>query len=290
MTEAAVTLAAGDSRCVVLPSIGGSLASWTIAGQPMLRTASANAISDGDPLGMASFPLVPFSNRIGHGQFEWDGQNVEIAKNFAPEPHAVHGLGWSGPWAVKAVTSDSTAMTFEHSADERWPWAFLAEQLITIGESFLSLSLSVTNNSDITTPLAFGHHPYFDQAGASLQFDADRVWMNGDDALPTKCSAPRDRFDFRHSNPVAGRDIDHCFAGWSGSAHIEWIDRPLGLDIVTTPPLGAVVLFIPEGGDAFCFEPVPHINNALNLGAHQPGMPALPPGASFATEILFRAT
>jgi aldose 1-epimerase len=289
MTADALTLVVGDSRCIILPSLGGSLACWTIAGQPMLRTASAEAIAAGDPLTMATFPLVPFSNRIGQGRFKWGGHDVTLTQNFVPEPHAIHGVGWQDKWTVSGVSDDAATLTFQHEADDRWPWGFSAEQRIEIGERHLALLLTVRNTAAIAVPLAFGHHPYFDQAGARLQFQARRVWMNGEDALPSEAIAPLGPFDFAETGIVEGRDIDHCFAGWSGRARVEWAERPLALDITTTPPLGAAVVYIPKDGDAFCFEPVPHINNALNMPGHEPGMPIIEPGASFKTEIMFRA-
>ena len=59
-----------------------------------LRRTDGTAIETDDPLQFASFPLVPFSNRIADGRFEWDGEQIEIDPNFAPEPHAIHGVGW----------------------------------------------------------------------------------------------------------------------------------------------------------------------------------------------------
>jgi galactose mutarotase-like enzyme len=58
----------------------------------MLRTASAEAIAAHDPLGMASFPLVPYSNRIADARFGWAGQthaDVDHAVVYTPAgaPH-----------------------------------------------------------------------------------------------------------------------------------------------------------------------------------------------------------
>jgi aldose 1-epimerase len=89
-----VELRSGDARCVLYPAIGGSIAGWSIGDQHMLKRASDEDVTAVDPLRMASFPLVPYSNRIGHGRFDWDGHAVGITPNFPPEPHAIHGVGW----------------------------------------------------------------------------------------------------------------------------------------------------------------------------------------------------
>ncbi|MDZ7588822.1 MAG: hypothetical protein U5J78_06715 [Parasphingorhabdus sp.] len=84
--------------------------------------------------------------------------------------------------------------------------------------------------------------------------------MNGEDALPLQAHSPDGPYDFQKAASVAGRDIDHCFSGWSGNARIEWSGRAYALEILSDQP--AAVVFIPARGNAFCVEPVPHVNNA----------------------------
>ncbi len=280
-------LRCGTAVCDVYPALGGSIGRWSIGDQAMLRTASAAAIAQGNMLGMASFPLVPYSNRIGHAQFAWGGETITLARNFPPEPHAIHGLGWQRAWLVTAQQEDRLTLTLQCAAGPDWPWPFSAEQQIILGADRLTLRLSATNEADRPVPLAFGHHPYFDADGATLAFFADRVWMTGDDALPTIAVEPANAFDFAGGAPVQGRAIDHCYAGVTEPAQIGWSGRPLALAV--TSDLPAAIVYIPHHGDAFCVEPVPHINNALNLPGHTPAMPVIAPGETFETVIIFEA-
>jgi aldose 1-epimerase len=284
-----LTIGRGDGCCTVYPELGGSLGCWTVAGQDMLRAASAAAVADGEMLGMATFPLVPFSNRIGPAQFEWDGRKIHLSKNFAREPHAIHGIGWQRPWSVCAQSDNAVTLRLAHAGDANWPWPFEAEQRICVADHQLTLALNVRNRAAQAVPLAFGHHPYFDASGATLVFNAETVWMSGEDSLPTKPLLPSGPYDFRTPAPVEGRDVDHCYAGVSGPARIMWSDRPLALEIASSPQLPAAVVYVPKGGDAFCFEPVPHINNALNLPGNAPAMPVIAPGEAFETTITFTA-
>jgi aldose 1-epimerase len=278
-----------DNFCAVYPEIGGSIGRWTVGGQDMLRAAKTNASAIRDPLAMATFPLVPYSNRIANGQFAWDGKTIMLTKNFAPEPHAIHGVGWNRDWSVTRQERDSVLLTFDHPGDDGWPWPFTAKQHVSVGGQTLTLALDVTNNAEQAVPLSFGHHPYFDAEGAMLAFPADAVWMAADDFLPTEPRVPKGQFDFRDSAPVEGRSIDHCYGGVSGPANISWRDRPLALEITSTPQLAAAVVYVPAEGDSFCFEPVAHISNALNLPGQKPEMPIVAPGAAFQTVITFRA-
>jgi aldose 1-epimerase len=282
-----VSIVDGDSICTICPALGGSITGWSVGGQDMLRRADAAAIASGDPLAMASFPLVPFSNRIGHARFMWGGQEIALTANFAPEPHAIHGTGWKEAWDVTEQGDSHCLLTLFHNADPHWPWSFEASQSFTLSDGALEIRLSAVNRADQPVPLAFGHHPYFDCEGAQLTFAASSVLMSGDDALPTEAIVPAGQFDFSSRGAVAGRNIDHCYAGWDGRARIQWTGRPLALEI--TADMAAAVVYIPPGGSAFCFEPVPHINNALNRPGDLPAMPIIAPGESFTATICLQA-
>lgn len=287
MTEV-ITLEHGADRCEVVPHVGGSIGAWSVRGQDMMRAASVASIAARDPYGMASFPLVPYSNRIGGGTFEWDGNVVALARNFPPEPHAIHGVGFERPWHVQSRTNDSVALTLRHRPDAGWPWAFEARQQFTLADGELTLDLSAKNLQEHSAPLAFGHHPYFPRAGAKLTFHAAGVWMVGDDGLPSQWTNPAASFDFSEGLSVERADIDHCFTGWSGAARISWPEKTWALEIMGSRELTHAVVYIRSDLDAFCFEPVAHGNDALN---RQEGadMPIIPPGGSFCASITFRA-
>ncbi len=284
-----ITLTAGDAICQLLPEYGGALASWRIGDQAMLRTASAVAIAAHEPLGMAGFPLVPYSNRIGHAAFNWAGQLYRLSRNFAPEPHALHGVGWQSPWQVVDASESHARLSLDYAGSDNWPWPFLATQEITLHNEMLDIKLTAKNLADISVPLAFGHHPYFDQAGASLGFSAKKMWMSSPDALPSHAAELVGQYDFGAAVLVAGRDVDHCYAGWDGAAYIRWEGRKYGLEIMASPELPAAVVYIPLNGDAFCFEPVPHVNNALNMPMSEPAMPVIEPGLEFVAHFAMHA-
>jgi aldose 1-epimerase len=289
MTVDVITLLHGADRCELYPRIGGSIGGWTVNGQQMFRAANAARIAARDAFGMASFPLVPYSNRIARGMFEWDGKLVTLARNFPPEPHSIHGVGFESPWRCTERTDSSALLTLIHAPNAGWPWPFEARQRITLAGRELVLDLHAVNSGSHPAPLAFGHHPYFPLPGAHLTFCARGVWLKGDDDLPREQVAPSGHFDFSRAAPVERADIDHCFTGWTGAARIEWPDRPLALEISGSPELSAAVVYVRSGADGFCFEPVPHINNALHLRGHEPAMPIVAPGATFSARIRFRA-
>jgi aldose 1-epimerase len=253
----------------------------------MLREPDNAALATGSPLMLASFPLVPYSNRIGNARFNWNGRDVRLVSNFAPEPHAIHGIGWRRPWQAARVDAHGCTLTLEHAGDEHWPFAFAATQSFALRDGALNITLTAINRADQPVPLAFGHHPYLDQNGASLRFNANAVIMNAFDALPLDPAVPDGQFDFHRGCAVVGRAIDNCYSGWDGHAQVCWAGRPLTLEIRSD--MTAAVVYIPKGGAAFCFEPVPHINNALNRPDLAPAMPLVQPGEAFVSTIELRA-
>jgi len=81
----------------VLPEAGGGSAAFDLAAGggsvPLMRALPAG-ISNPDPDLLACYPLVPWSNRIGHGRFEFGGRTWQVAPNYPKEPYPSHGEGW----------------------------------------------------------------------------------------------------------------------------------------------------------------------------------------------------
>lgn len=280
-------LHADAAICEIWPETGGSIGRWSIAGQEMFRRATSDATRQPQPLGMGTFPLIPYSNRIGFGRFDWGGQTYHLEPNFHPEPHSIHGTGWTARWTAEQVAADSVVLHYAHLADKHWPWPFEATQHIMLSPDGLTIKLAAKNLSDETVPLAFGHHPYFDSAGATLSFRADQIWQTGPDGLPDYAEQPTGQFDFTNGDPVQGRALDNGYSGWNGKAEICWAGRPLALEI--DADMAAAVVYVPDGGDSFCFEPVPHLINALNMPSQEPQMPLVLPGSTYRAQIHFSA-
>jgi aldose 1-epimerase len=281
------TLAAGAARLVLVPEAGGAIAAWRIGDQSMLYESGIAAAPDWNPLTMASFPLVPYSNRIADGCFLWDGLAHRLPPNKAGFAHPLHGVGWLRGWTVTQSSADQAVLRYEHDGDADWPWAFSAEQRFALAPAQLTVDLTVTNRSEATAPLAIGMHPYFDATGAHLQFTAAQMWLARADQLPVRAGTPDPSSDFAAGRAVAGRKRDNCYDGWDGRATIWWIDRPLALRIQSDLP--CAVVYTSVDSDFFCFEPVPHSNNALNLGAAGRRMPVAAPGETIGARIVLDA-
>ena len=109
-----IRLESGELVCEIEPALGGCIAGLWLDGVPVLRSTR-------EPLASArqsgSYPLVPFSNRIERATLQWQGTSHPLVKNNAPEPHAIHGVGWQRPWAVLDSDDSFAMLAYEHPAD-----------------------------------------------------------------------------------------------------------------------------------------------------------------------------
>ncbi len=284
-----LTLAAGDLRLVLAPALGGAIAGFAAADFALMRESPPAA--DEAHL-LSCYPLVPFSNRIAGGAFTFAGRRHQLNRLPRFAPHAIHGEGWRHQWRVAAASADSASLLFEHDASESgsWPFPFRAEQHFSLTENALVIRLVVVNAGAAAMPAGMGLHPYFPRhGGVVLGFRAGSVWRNGADHLPAARSRPPPEWRFDPPRPLGAPGLDNCFAGWSGGACISWPAAGRGLAIAADACFAHAVVYTPAGGDDFAFEPVSHMNDALNRmeSVTDHGLVVLAPGAELAGSVRF---
>jgi aldose 1-epimerase len=250
----------GALRCELAPALGGCIAGLWWRQQEVLRGAPTAALVSA--LASASYPLVPYSNRVGHRRLHWAGKAHTLAENFAPEPHAIHGVGWERPWQLASHNASQAVLTYSHPADASWPFAFDSSQTFNLSDHALELHMSVTNRAAEPAPVGLGWHPYFAKSDSThLAFSCSGRWDMDASKLP---SARRDHAGL--DTDCTTLDVDHCFDGWNGTLMLT----EGGLRVRLTSDLRYLVVFTTPGRDSIAVEPVSHVNNALGL-AHQTG-------------------
>ena len=270
-----IELRAGRLRCELKPELGGCIAGLWLDADPVLRSTPAAQLSAARLSGC--YPLVPFSNRIGHASLAWEGTLHPLVRNNGDEPHAIHGVGWQRPWAVLESDERSALLSYEHRPDGSWPFAFDASQTFRIREDALEMTLALTNQSHEPAPAGLGWHPYFVKRERShLALQATGRWEMGADKLPT-VRQPAQGLDADCSS----LDVDHCFDGWDGVAQL----RDERLQVRIRSNLSRLVVFTNGTRDFVAVEPVSHVNNAVNLfaagrSADELGLRVLQPGES----------
>jgi aldose 1-epimerase len=289
----ALHLRKGSLEAVVLPEIGGGLAAfnWIGAGGPLPLMRSLPAgVTMPEPNGLACYPLVPWSNRIGHGRFSFEGNTFQLAPNYPPEPYPIHGDGWLSGWSVLDRAADAVLLGLDKSASS--PFTYVAGLSYALQADTLSVELWAENRGAAPMPFGLGLHPWFDRTpGVRLMAPADGMWIAGPDVLPVTHGVPPPDASFQRFAPLPRRLVDNCFTGWNGVAQIRWEDRGVDLHIESSPPLPYYVLFCPPLKPVFCFEPVTHPIDAFNLPEPfaRAGLAVLAFGQRLSIRVTFRA-
>jgi aldose 1-epimerase len=258
-----LTLRSGNLELVLNPGLGGGIHSFSWLGEggrvPLMRESHNDVES---VLGLASFPLVPFVNRIRGGRFTFRGEEVVLAPNMAGDISPLHGQGWLGQWTVESHGNQDAELRFVHQAGE-WPWTYQALQIITLDEAGLSIRLICRNDDNRPMPCGLGQHPYFPCTGASrIATGICTAFEIDEHVLPVGEVPASGRFDLS-DRPVCGLGLDHGFGGWSGEAVLTDPAWPAPLRL-SSPNASFFQLYSPESGGIFVAEPVSHANAALN--------------------------
>lgn len=251
----AVRLSDGEVTCTLMPELGGALLSLEIGNMHILRPS---AVRPADILHTASFPLLPFANRIDNGHFRFGDRLISLPADSEAQPHALHGHGWKRPWQLIASDHTRATMEFVHAAGA-WPWQYRATQRMQLLADGLAISLAVANQSDQPMPCGFGIHPYFD-----LRPDSYLLANAPERLCPDERGIPgilRAGLVGRHlisalppSDDLLLDDTGQLRVGTS-----TWEAR------LTASETAGWQFYIPPDRDYFCLEPVSHRPDSFSL-------------------------
>ncbi|WP_417455147.1 aldose 1-epimerase [Kiloniella sp.] len=221
------------------------------------------------PLNTASFPLIPYSNRIKRGQFTFDGKSYQLALNFADHPHSIHGISWQRHWQVKDHQKSQIMLELNYTANDKkptdWPFDFDAVQTFNLTGTDLTQHISVINTSDRPMPVGLGVHPYLPKRkNTRLKANAKNVWITNQTCLPTKLVECPEHWDLRTNPLVETLECDNQFEPWDGKAQIHWPEDNVSVELNASKNLNRLVVYAPKDESFFCVEPTSHITDALN--------------------------
>jgi aldose 1-epimerase len=291
-----VSLRRGSLSLELLPEIGGSIGAFCLETPrgplDLLRRATPLAEQERAPGETACFPLVPYSNRIRDGVFSFRGKMQRIKPNMGTHPHPLHGHGWLAPWKVVALNNSQAELRFDYTPVD-FPWAYRATQRFELTHDSLDVHLTLTNMSDSAMPAGFGLHPYFDRTpGVTLKASLPQVWDAPVDCLPEQLIDVPEKWNFARARAIASVTLDDCFTGWDGSCQIEWPERRVRLQMSAERIFSHLVIYVPEGKDFFCVEPVSNMNDGFNWFERESnsGVFLLEPGETARGLVRFRAS
>jgi aldose 1-epimerase len=265
-------LNAGRLELVLAPAVGGAIARLDYeADTGKLAVLRGSEAFPPNILQAASFPLVPYCNRIRNGRFNFRGREVTLVRNLASDPSPLHGEGWLRSWDVVRHENHEAEIRFAFGAGE-WPWAYEARQVFRLDRQGLSVDLVCRNLADQPMPCGLGQHPFFPCTKQTrLDAGVDSVWTIDEKVLPVEEVPAAGRYDLRDRR-VCGQDLDNGFRGWRGVARIRDPELPFEI-ILSSPDATFLHIYSPMTGDLFAAEPVTHAPAALGEPEeHWPGL------------------
>lgn len=269
-----IALAAGEARASVVPAMGGGLGTLDWRGMDVLRPWSGQA--EEGPFALAMNLMVPFSNRISR-PFDWGGGLHPVPANLPGEPFAIHGDGFQKPWEVVRAEA---AVAELRLAGGIGPWVYEAGVVYTLSPGGIDCRMWMVNRGTGAMPFGGGFHPWFPRhARTRVQFAAEGYWPEDARHLPATEApvAPPAGWDWRDPAPLPAGWINAGFSGWDGHATLC---QPGMVVTLRATGCDTTILYSPDAGSGFfCFEPVSHPVDALNLPG-QPGLVGLAPGES----------
>ena len=263
MPSDVLTLSSTDLELQLSPSTGGAISQLSYIGEggprPILREGHS---PPQNVLEAASFPLVPFVNRVRGGSFSFRGRTVSMAPNMAGDPNPLHGQGWLSPWTVEDSSRGSAVLSYRHEPGE-WPWAYEARQEFRLGDAVLDVALTCRNVSDDPMPCGLGQHPYFPCTGQTrIETSVRYAWTIDEKVLPVDQVPATGRYDLS-DRLICGQDLDNGFGDWSGRLLMNDPNWPFELEL-SSPQARFFQIYSPASGGIFVAEPVTHANAALN--------------------------
>jgi len=304
-------------RIGVLPETGASLAFGRLKrGGAWVDLLRPTAEEDyGNPSRCASFPLIPWSNRIRAAKFTFRGQDYQLAVT-AQDGTAIHGVARRLPWQVADTDPQHVRLTLDSRDHEavNFPFQFSAALEYSLNGSDFSITTTIRSQDMREMPVGFGHHPYFVRAidrsdqgpvGAQVETTYAQVEAPYDrqfilrGKLATEPSIPvTPNADYRALRTIEpeAMDEEHDFllTGRQGERPTRLVYPAAGIDVEfhSEAIFAHAILFAPRDLPFFAFEPVTNINDGFNLFEQrldETGVFVLGPGESRTGRMWLRA-
>jgi galactose mutarotase-like enzyme len=165
MTEAAIALAAGETRLAIAQR-GAEAITWSVGGVDLLWPSDPAIWSQISPI---LYPVVGWTR---------DGARVG-GRHY---PLRLHGFASGEDFAIETAGGAFARLTLRDNAKTRalYPFAFELAVEYRLADAALEITLEVVNPGDAPAPYACGLHPGFrwpfagaERAGAVVRFEQD---------------------------------------------------------------------------------------------------------------------
>ncbi|GBQ06734.1 aldose 1-epimerase [Saccharibacter floricola] len=289
-------LTKGRHRLTLLPETGGAIGQWQVDGHDVFLPVQTAELTAQRGVAVGAYPLVPYVNRVAHGQFSFAGHEYHMSPNMEGCPHPIHGNAWENEWTVLHKSDSHAILAFDHQPqngdgvnDLHWPFAYRAVLSYALRGEMLEVALVVENRDTVEQPVGFGFHPFLASGQeASLSFDARDVWITDGQGLPVEAQPCDGEWSFQTPKPIYERGLDNGFTGFGGAAELRQAGPVGGIRVEADAIFDHLTVFTRENGSFVAIEPVTSMTDALNRpDIADRGVHVLKPGQRLGGNIRF---
>jgi len=296
-----LTDAASGVEVSIVPSIGNLAYEMKVHGKNILHFPKADLAEFQKSPQLCGIPfLAPWADLLDEPAFWANGKryqfNMGLGNVHGDMP--IHGLLAASPyWQVTEAAADAhsahvtSRLEFWKYPDlmAQWPFAHQYDMTYSLANGTLEVKTTVTNLSVEPMPLAIGFHPFFqipdiprDRWVAHLPA---RIHVIGDEHnIPTGEMRP---LDIPNPLPLGRRKLDDGFTDLErdteGRAHFLIEADGKIVETLFGPGYPVATIWLPEGHEFICFEPLTTIISGVNL-AHEgkySGQKTIPAGGTW---------
>lgn len=229
-----ITLNSNSLSCAIDGDQGAEITELKYRGRDILGGQVAGPYPEKKSIGLLA--LIPCVHHATLKELIWHGTGHPLLNSIVNDEHSDWGLGWKNQWQTLEQQSDFVMLSLEHRAEKNWPWFFDASQVIRLRDDRLVLTLSITNQSKVPSPVGLGWAMSFPiERGQQLNIKARNQY-----ARTTKTSNPLTKVDLSDREEknaqvfnIACNELTHAqyFGGWDGQ--LELRTKHDGLNLVS---------------------------------------------------------
>jgi len=266
------TLENSHLKLVIDPEKGSSIMSCFIKKSNEWVSLMPNSGSDTVDLNASSFLMIPYSNRIKDGKFNFNKQSYQLNNS---ENNSIHGDVRKRPWKVTSVETDSIICSFNSNKFDKinWPWPFKATVQYSLIDNIFSSTITIHNMGKTPMPVGCGWHPYFNRSltlnnePVFFEFKADGVYPDiNNTCMPSgPASKPVGIKDFTERKALDPNCmLDLCYENYDGRGYIHWPESGVKVSFDCSSECSHLIIYNPPKS-YFAVEPVTNANNGVNL-------------------------
>ena len=139
-----------------MTEVGGALRDYLVDGRPLLDGYGPDEMCTG----ARGQSLIPWPNRIRAGNYEWEGQRLQLDLSEPEKGGAIHGLTRWRNWELIEHREDTISFGYTLHACQGWPWVLDCRLDYYLGDKGLSVRTTAVNRSPEPCPYGTGAHPY----------------------------------------------------------------------------------------------------------------------------------